>query len=165
MNGKKNSAIAFGITLVSANRTGNSNTNPEKRRSAFHRKNTIPGKTAQVSIHEFDSLRSKMPLTNKPFTPDMFSCEPKPLPVFPRPKMSKEMERIHKELERSRSSRTASYPSSKKSSSTAGAFAWEFFKVVFSGVFLAFKYAFIAVAVIITIGCMICAGRPTGGLK
>ena len=162
MNGKKNSAFAFGITLVSADRTGNSNLNPEKRRSAVRRKNTMPG-TVQVLIHEFDCPRTKMPTPAKPFTPDMFNCEPRPLPAFPPPeKMSPKVERVQKELDRSR---TASYPSSKKTSSTAGAVAWEFFKVVFAGVFVFFKYAFIAVAVIITVGCMICAGRQTTGLR
>ena len=163
MNGKKNSAIAFGITFVSADRTGNSNTTPEKRRSPVRRQNTMSGKTAQAAIHEFDCPRTKMPMLAKPFTPDMFNREPRSLPAFPPPvKISPKVERVRKELERSRA---ASYPSSKKSSSTAGAVAWEFFKVVLAGVFLAFKYIFIAVALIITISCMICAGRLTGGLK
>ena len=163
MNGKKNSAIAFGITLVSADRTGNSNPNPEKRRSAVRRKSARQGKIEQMSLAEFDSSRTKMPTPAKPFTPDMFNCEPRPLPNFPPPvKISPKVERVRKELEHSR---TASYPSSKKSSSTAGTVAWEFFKVVFAGVFVFFKYAFIAIAVIITIGCMICAGRQTGGLR
>ena len=163
MHGRKNSAIAFGITLVTPHRTGDANTHPGKRGAAVCRQNTIQEKNAQVSIHEFDCPRTKMPMPAKPFTPDMFNCEPRPLPNFPPPvMMSPKVERVRKELERSR---TASYPSSKKSSLTARAVAWEFFKVVFAGVFLAFKYIFIAVALIITISCMICAGRQTGGLR
>ena len=165
MKNRNNNPISFGITLASSSRTKAANTNPEKRRSAVHRNNTMPVKSRQMSRHEFDRPRKKMPSPAKPFTPDMFNCEPRPLPNFPPPeKMSKEMERIHKELDRSRS-RTASHPASGKSSSMAWAVAGEFFKVVFAGVFVFFKYAFIAVAVIITIGCMICAGRQPGGLR
>jgi len=174
MNGRKNNPISFGITLVAPHRTKDTNTHPRKRSSAVRRQNARQGKIEQMSLEEFDCPRTKMPMPAKLFTPDMFNCEPRPLPAFPPPeKMSKEMERIHKELERSRSrtashsfsSRTAWHPSSEKSSSMGLSIPWEFFKVVFSGVFLAFKYIFIAVAFIITISCMICAGRPTRIVK
>ena len=157
MKNRNNNLISFGITLASSSRTEAANTDLEKRVLKVRRRNALPGKAKQVSTHDFN-----LP-PPKPFTPDMFNSEPRPLPAFPPPvKMSPKVERVRKELEHSR---TASYPSSKKSSSTAGTVAWEFFKVVFAGVFVFFKYAFIAVSVIITVGCMICAGRQTGGLR
>ena len=164
MKNRKNSPIPFGITLASANRTGEANMNLEKWSSAVHRGNAMPKAAELVSTQGFEVPREELP-TGKPFTPDMFTCGSMTRRTFPPPRrISKKDERIHRELERLRS-RTASHCTSKKSSSMAASVAWEFFKVVCAGVFLFFKYAFIAVALIITIGCMICAGRPTGGLK
>ena len=40
-----------------------------------------------------------------------------------------------------------------------------FFYAVFIGICYFFKYAFLAVAFIITAACMICAGKHYGGLK
>ena len=164
MKNRKNSPISFGITLASANRTGEANTDLEKKSSSVCCGNAIPPPKKEQAAEVFDFPRMELP-PGKPFTPDMFTCGSMTRRTFPPPKkMSREEERVHRELERLRS-RTVSYPSSKKSSSMAAAAAWGFFKVVFAGVFLAFKYIFIAVSVIITIGCMLCAGRQTGGLK
>ena len=174
MKNRKNSPVSFGITLVPDNRNANAETDPEKRRSAVRRKNALPRTTEQVPIHEFDCPRRKMPQPDRPFTPDMFTCESRPLPAFPpQEKMSPKEERIRKELERSRSrtasqdfrSGTAWHPSPGKSAPSAVSVPWELFKIICAGVFVALKYAFIAVALIITIGCMICAGKHTGGLK
>ena len=171
MKNRKNDPILFGITLVSVSRTKAANTVPAKRDPMVRRKN-LPEKTEQA-VPDFDFTRRKLP-PGKPFTPDIFTCESRPLPAFPSPgKMSKEMERIHKELERSHPRtashrhhyRTASQPPAKKVSPIAVSIPWSFFKIVYAGVFVFLKYAFIAVALIITIGCMICAGRQTGGLK
>lgn len=160
---RKNNPISFGITLVSANRTGEAKTGLEKKSSTIRRINAMQGTIEQVSIHDIACPRMKLPPQCKPFTPDLFDCEPRPLPTFPPPrKISPKEECVRKELERSR---PASHPASGKSSSTNVAIPSNFFKVVFAGVFLAFKYIFIAVAVIITIGCMICAGRQTSGLR
>ena len=165
MKSRKDSAIAFGITLAAANRTGDANTHLQKKGSTVRHEDSMLKKTAEAAADEFDFPRRNMPAPDKqPFTPDLFTCEPVPLPAFPPRRMSREEARVHKALG-SFQSRTASHPASGKSSPTAGAVAWEFFKVVFAGVFLAFKYLFIAVAVIITIGCMMCAGRQTGGLR
>ena len=162
MKNRKDSPILFGITLTSV-----------KRKNIDHSKaieTDCRGNAALVEPetmpHEIDCPRRELPLPGKPpFTPDMFNCESLRLPSLPPPrKMSKEEERIHKELESLRS-RTAPNPTSGKSSSMAVPVAWEFFKVVFVGVFVAFKYIFIAVAFIVTIGCFICAGRQTSGLK
>ena len=173
MKNRKNNPISFGITLVSANQTEAANTDLKRRNAAVHSENAIPGRIKQMSIHEFDCPRKKIPPQNKPFTPDLFITEPVTLPAFPPPwKMSPKEERVQKEMERFRSrtssprlrARTAWYPASKKSP-MALSVPWGFFKVICIGVFVALKYAFIAVALIITIGCMICAGRQTGGLK
>ena len=165
MKNRKNAPISFGITPAAANRTGNANTDPEKRSSAVRRKNSMPGKTEQVSAPEFDFPRMKLPPPDTPFTPDMFTCVSMPKRTFPPPrKISKEEERIHRKLKRLRS-RSASNYSSQKSPSWAVSVPWGFFKVIFAGVFVAFKYIFIAVAVIITIGCFMCAGKHIGGLK
>ena len=158
MKNRNNNLISFGITLASSSRTEAANTDLEKRVLKVRRRNALPGKAKQVSTHDFN-----LP-PPKPFTPDMFNSEPRPLPAFPPPvKMSPKVERVRKELELSRS-RKASQSASGESS-MAWAVAGEFFKVVFAGVFLAFKYIFIAAALIITISCMICAGRQTGGLR
>ena len=165
MKNRKNAPISFGIMPASIDRTGNANTDPEKRSSAVRRKNSMPGKTEQVSTLEFDFPRMKLPAPDTPFTPDMFTCTSMQKRTFPPPrKISKEEERIHRKLKRLRS-RSASHYTSKKSSSLGVSVPWEFFKVVCAGVFLFFKYTFIAVALIITIGCMICAGRQTTGLR
>ena len=162
---RKNNPISFGITLLSAKRTGDTNTDPGKRRLTIRRPNATPEKTEQAAINDIALTRTKLPPQGKPFTPDMFNSEPRPLPAFPPPvKMSREEERVKKELERFRC-QTEWHPSSKKSSSMALSVPWEFFKVVFAGVFVFFKYAFIAVSVIITVGCMICAGRQSTGLR
>ena len=160
---RKNNPISFGITLAPANHTEATKTGLEKKSSTIRRKNAMQGTIEQVSIHDIACPRMKLPPQYKPFTPDLFDCEPRPLPTFPPPrKIFPKEECVRKELERSR---TASHPSPGKSSSMTVAIPWNFFKVVFAGVFVAFKYIFIAVAVIITVGCMICAGRQTGGLR
>ena len=160
MKDPKNSKLAFGINLVSTNRTGDTKTDLERNLIA-RRQNDIPRKTVQVSIPEIDCSRSKIPQPNKPFTPDMFTCESMPLPNFPPPrKMSPKEERIQKELKRSR---TASDSFTKKSPAlaVAAAVAWEIFKLLCLGVFIALKYTVIAIFLFITIGCAICAGRQT----
>ena len=174
MKNRKNSPVSFGITLTSNKQTRSKNSDRGRAISTGCRENILPATTEQVSIHEFDCPRTKMPAPDKPpFTPDMFTCESVPLPAFPQPwKMSPKEERVQKELKHFRSrkasprlrARTAWYPASKKSP-MALSVPWGFFKVICIGVFVALKYAFIAVALIITIGCMICAGRQTGGLK
>ena len=165
MKNRKNSPISFGITLAPANRTEAANTDLEKRVLIVRRGNALPGKTKQVSPQDFNlPCQKKMPLTNKPFTPDMFNCDPRPMPAFPPRKMSKEEERIHKEQERSRS-QTAPHSVLGKSFSTALSVLWEIFTIICVGVFIALKYIFIAAAAIITIGCMLCAGRQTTGLR
>ena len=147
---------------LSTDRSEIAKTDLEKKKLTVRRQNTMPGKSAQVSIHEFDCPRTKMP-QEKPFTPDLFTSDPRPLSSFPPPrKLSTQEERVLKELKRSR---TTSYPDSKKTTPMAMSVAGEFFKVVFVGVFLAFKYIFIAVSVIITVGCMLCAGKQTTGLR
>lgn len=162
MKNRKDRPISFGVTLTSSRRK---NIDHSKAIETDCRDNASPVEP-EVLPHEIDCPRRKLPLPGKPpFTPDMLNCESVRLPSLPQPrKMSKEEERIHKELERLRS-RTAPQPSSGKPSSMAVPVAWDFLKVVFVGVFVAFKYIFIAVAFIITIGCFICAGRQTSGLK
>ena len=165
MKNRNNNPISFGITLASSSRTEAANTDLEKRVLKVRRRNALPGKAKQVSTHDFNLPRRKMPLTNKPFTPDMFITEPMPLPHFPPPrKISPEEERIHKELERSRS-RTAPHSAWGKSFSIALSVLWEIFTIICVGFFIALKYMFIAVAAIITIGCMLCAGRQPTGLR
>ena len=166
MKNRKNSTISFGITLASVSRTKAANTHPRKRGSAVRCQNTLPGKIGQMSLNEFDLPRRKLPPPDEPpFTPEMFITEPVPLPYFPRPrKISPEKESIRKERDRFRY-RTEWHPAPEKSTPMALYAACELFKVVFTGVFIFFKYAFIAVAVVITIGCMICAGRQTTGLR
>ena len=165
MKNRKNSPISFGITLTSANRTETANTDLEKSVMIVRRGNALPGKIKPESTHDFNLPRQKMPLTNKPFTPDMFDSEPRPLPALPPPeKMSPKEERIHKELERSRS-RTAPHSASGKSFSIALSVLWEIFTIICVGFFIALKYIFIVAAAIITIGCMLCAGRQTTGLR
>ena len=165
MKNRKNNPISFGITLAPANRTEAANTDLEKRVLIVRRGNALPRKTKQVSMYEFDCPRTKMPTPAKPFTPDMFNCEARPLPHFPPPrKISPEEERIHKELERSRS-RTAQHSAWGKSFSMAVSVLWEIFTIICVGFFIALKYIFIAAAAIITIGCMLCAGRQTTGLR
>ena len=166
MKNRKNSPISFGITLTSGKRTEAASTDPQKRVLTVRRGNVLPVKTEQAATHEFDFPCMKLPPPkDKPFTPDMFNCKPGPLPAFPpQGKMSPEEERVQKELKRFRS-RTASIPASGKTSSMAVSVPWDFFKIIFVGVFVALKYAFIAVAVVITVGCMLCAGRQTSGLR
>ena len=174
MKNRKNNPISFGITLVSANQTEAANTDLKRRNAAVHSENAIPGRIKQMSIHEFDCPRKKIPPQNKPFTPDLFITEPVTLPAFPPPwKMSPKEERVQKEMERFRSrtssprlrARTAWYPASKKTSSPVASDAWEFFKIACFGIFVVLKYTFIAISLIITIGCMICAGRRTREVK
>ena len=164
MNGRKDSAISFGIMSTPVNQIGNANRIHAKKRSAVRRKNTVPGKIGQMSQDEFDGPHTKLPPPGKPpFTPKMFITEPVPLPHFPPPrklKLFSEEETIHNEPDCFHS-RTEWPPSSKQSYSMTGSIPWDFFKVIFAGVFIFLKYAFMAVAVIITIGCMICAGRQT----
>ncbi len=165
MSNSKTSPISFGITLTSAKQTRTRNSNRDSGIAMNWRENTMPGKSKQMSAHEFDSSRREMPPQAKPFTPDMFNCEPGTLTAFSPPvKISPKVERIRKELERSRS-RTAPHSPLGKSFSIALSVLWEIFTIICVGVFVALKYAFIAVAAIITIGCMLCAGRQTGGLK
>ena len=166
MKNRKNSPVPFGITPASANRTEDGNSDLGKWGSAVHRENAMQGKTPQVSTHGIDFPRMKLPPPGKrPFTPDMFTCSSMPKRTFPPPrKMSKEEERIHKELKRLRSL-TASHPASEKSSSMAASAAWEFFKLLCAGVFVVLKYTFIAICLIITIGCFMCAGRQTREVK
>ena len=165
MKVRKNSAIAFGINLVSGNRIKDAKTDLEKNGSAVHRKSAMPWRTERETTHKFDFPCTKMPLQGKPFTPDMFNCEPVTLPSFPPPgQKSREEKCVQEELERFRS-RTASHPSPEKSSSMALSVAWELLKIICVGVFFALKYIFIAAAFIITIGCMICAGRQTREVK
>ncbi len=167
MKNRKNNPISFGITLTSSKRTKSKNSNRCRQISMDCRENNPPGKIEQLSVYEFDCPRKKMPQRDKlPFTPDMFNCSSMRLQAFPPPRvLTKEEERIHKELERFRSRTAASHRTSGNSSSAVSPATWEFFKVVFFGAFVALKYAFMAVAVIITIGCMICAGRQTSGLR
>ncbi len=165
MDNKKDRAIEFSITLVPAGRTPDAKMDLEKKRLTIRRQNAMLGKTRQAATHDVTCQHTKMPPQGKPFTPDLFSCEPRTLPTCPPPRrMSREEDRVQKGLERFRS-QTVSHPTSSKSSSMALSVPWEFFKVIFAGVFVALKYIFTAVAVIITIGCMICAGRQTGGLR
>ena len=166
MKDQKNSMLAFGINLVSTNRTDAPNTHPRKRGSAVRRENTVPMKIGQMSLAEFDFPRRKLPPQDEPpFTPDMFITEPVPLPNFPRPrKISPDEESFRNAREHLRS-RPEWHLSPEQSSSMAVYVPWDFFKVVFVGVFVFLKYAFIAVAAIITIGCMLCAGRQTTGLR
>ena len=166
MKNRKNSPISFGITLVPASRTKDANTHPRKRGSAVRRANTVPVTIGQMSLAEFDSPRRKLPPPDEPpFTPDMFITEPVPLPHFPRPrKISPDEESFRNAREHLRS-RSEWHLSPEQSSSMAVYVPWDFFKVVFVGVFVFLKYAFIAVAAIITIGCMLCAGRQTTGLR
>ena len=166
MKNRKNNPISFGITLAPANRTEAANTDLEKRVLIVRRGKALPGKTKQVSSQDFNlPCQKKMPLTNKPFTPDMFNCTPRPLPAFPSPeKMSPKVERVRKELERSRS-RTAPHSAWGKSFSITLSVLWEIFTIICVGFFIALKYMSIAAAAIITIGCMLCAGRQTTGLR
>ena len=165
MKNRKNSPISFGITLTTDKWKKSKNSKRSRAVPTDCRGNTLPEKIQQMSLNEFDCPRTKMPPAGKPFTPDLFTCEPRPLPHFPPPrKLIREEERVQKEQERFRY-RTEWHPSSKRSFSVAVSVAWEIFKVVCVGVFVVFKYAFIAVSVIITIGCFMCAGRPTSGLK
>ena len=164
MKNRKNSPVSFGITLGSTHRTGNADTAFELRGSAVCRENALPGKTEPEAIHEFDFSRRTLPTQGKPFTPDMFTCTSTPKRTFPPRKMTPEEKRFHRAQDHYRS-RTPSHYTSEKSTPMVMSAAWELFKVVCIGVFIAFKYIFIAVALIITIGCMICAGRQTGGLK
>ena len=166
MKNEKKRPISFGITLTSANRTGNANRIPQKRDSAVRRQNTVPAKIGQMSLDEFDFPHKKMPPPDKPpFSPDMFITEPVPLPHFPPPrKISPEKVSIQEDLDRFRYRREW-HPASEKSTPMVLYAAGEFFKVIFIGVFVFLKYAFIAVAAIITIGCMLCAGRQTTGLR
>lgn len=168
MKNRKNSPISFGITLTTDKWKKSKNAKRGRAVPTDCRGNTLPEKIQQMSLNEFDCPRTKMPPAGKPpFTPKMFITEPVPLPHFPPPKKLKlfsEEESFHNEIDCFRS-RTEWSPSPKESSSMALSFPWEFFKVIFAGVFVALKYTFIAVAVIITVGCMICAGRPTSGLK
>lgn len=167
MKNGKNRTISFGITLTSDKRTRSQNSDRGRRMATDRRQNVIPAKPEQMSLHEFDFPLMKMPPREKlpPFTPDMFISEPVPLPTFPPPrKLSGKEERVHRELERFHA-RAEWHPAPGKSSSTAAAVSWELFKIICIGVFVALKYAFVAVAVVITVGCMICAGRQTSGLR
>ena len=166
MKNRKNRPISFGITLASANRTEAVNTHPRKRGSAVRRENTVPMKIGQMSLAEFDFPRRKLPPQDEPpFTPEMFITEPVPLPSFPPPrKISPEEESFRNAREHFRS-RPEWHPAPEQSASLAMYVPWEFFKVIFTGVFVFLKYAFMAVAVVITIGCMICAGSRTTGLR
>jgi hypothetical protein len=166
MKNRNNNPISFGITLASANRTGNANRIHLKRDPVVRRPNTVPAKIGQMSLDEFDFPHKKMPPPDKPpFSPDMFITEPVPLPHFPPPrKISPDEESFRNAREHLRS-RSEWHPSPEQSSSMAVYVPWDFFKVVFVGVFVFLKYAFIAVAAIITIGCMLCAGRQTSGLR
>ena len=167
MKNRKDSPISFGITLTSSKRTRSKNFNRRREIPPVCLENNALGKIDYLSVYDFDCPRMKMPPPDKlPFTPDMFNCVSMRLPTFPPSrKMTSEEERIHNVLKQYRSSTTASHHTSGNSSLTVLSAAWEFFKVVFFGVFVALKYAFIAVAVIITIGCMICAGRQSSGLR
>ena len=167
MKNRKDSPISFGITLTSSRRVRSTNCNRRREISTACRENNALGKIDYLSVYDFDCPRKKMPPLDKlTFTPDMFNCSSMRLPTFPPPrKMTSEEERIHNVLKQYRSSTTASHHTLENSSLTVPSAAWEFFKVVFFGVFVALKYAFIAVAIIITIGCMICAGRQTSGLR
>ena len=167
MKNRKDSPISFGITLTSSRRVRSTNCNRRREISTACRENNALGKIEYLSVYDFDCPRKKMPPPDKlPFTPDMFNCVSMRLPTFPPPRpMTRAEERIHKVLEQYRSQQAASHHTSGNSSLMVPSAAWEFFMVVFFGVFVALKYAFIAVAVIITIGCMICAGRQTSGLR
>lgn len=166
MKNRKNSPISFGITLTPGKRTRSKDFNRRREISTACRENDSPGKMEQLSVYEFDCPRKKMPPDKPPFTPDMFNCGSMRLPVFPPPrKMTSEEERIHKELEQFRSRTAASHHTPGKSSLMVLSGAWEFFKVVLFGVFVALKYMVIAIFLIITIGCFMCAGRQTGGVK
>ncbi len=167
MKNEKKRPISFGITLTSNKRTRSKNFDRCREIPTGYRENDAQEKMEQLSVYEFDCTSKEMPPRDKlPFTPDMFNCRSTRLPTFPPPrKLRKEEERIHKELERFRAQTAASHHTLGNSSLMVPSATWEFFKVVLIGVFAAFKYAFIAVAVIVTIGCMICAGRQTSGLR
>ncbi len=172
MKNRKNDPISFGITLTSTNRTGAAKQYLEKRGSTVRSQNILPGKTEQLAIWEFDFPRRELPQIGKltPFTPDMFICEPVPLPAFPTPrKLFEDEERIGKALKnlryRTASYRTASYSSPGKSSPLAVSIPWAFIQIIFAGVFVTLKYMVIAISIIITVGCMLCAGRRIGGLR
>ena len=164
MKNRKNSPILFGITLGPTSRTGDADTDLEMRGSADGRKNTLPGKTEPEAIHEFDFSRRTLPTQGKPFTPDMFTCTSTPKRTFPPRKMTPEEKRFHRAQEHYRS-RTATHYTSGTSTPMVMSAAWELFKVVCAGVFVALKYTFIAIALIITVGCMMCAGRTTKEVK
>ena len=158
--------LAFGINLVSTNRTDAPNTHPRKMGAAVRRENTVPMKIGQMSLAEFDFPRRKLPPQDEPpFTPDMFITEPVPLPNFPPPRKISPEEESFLYARKHFRSRPEWHPASEQSASLTLYVPWEFFKVVFTGVFVFFKYAFIAISVIITIACMMCAGRETGGLR
>ena len=165
MKNRKDSPISFGITLTSSKRSKSKNFDRYMEFSTVCRENDTPGKTEQVSIYEFDFPRKEMPPVKLPFTPDMFNCGSMRLPTFPPRKMTKKEKRIHKVLEQLRSRTAASHHTSGKSSAMTASAAWEFFKVVCAGVFVALKYTAVAISIIITIGCFMCAGRQTREVK
>ncbi len=167
MKNRKNDPISFGITLTSSKRTRSKDFNQCREIPTDCRENNVSGKIEQLSVYEFGCPHKKIPQRDKlPFTPDMFNCGSMRLPAFPPPrKMTRKEECSRKILEQFRSSTAASHHTSGNSSSAVSPATWEFFKGVLVGVFADLKYMVIAISLIITIGCFMCAGRQTSGLR
>ena len=152
MRNEKESAIAFGITLASADQYNAGY--PRKSVSGIHRENITPGNAAKRPIHVIEIPRRKIPAADQqPFPKDMLKYQPKPLNPMPRKE-----QRLYTNPEYHQF-RTASYSYAGNSASMESSVVWEVLKFIGKGIFLVLKYTVITVCLVITVACYCTAGR------
>ena len=156
MKNEKESAIAFGITLASADQYNAGY--PRKSVSGVHRENIQPGNAAKRPIHVIEIPRRKIPAADQqPFPKDMLKYKPVSQPKPLKPISLKEQDfYTNPEYHQFR---TASYSYAGNSGSMESSVVWEVLKFIGKGIFLVLKYTVITVCLVITVACYCTAGR------
>ena len=153
MKNEKESAIAFGITLASADRNGAAY--PGKSVSGVHRETIKPAITAKRPIHVIEIPRRNISAAERhPFPKNVSRykpvSQPKPLP---------RKEQSFQTAPEYHQFRTASYSYAGNSASMESSVVWEVFKFIGKGIFLVLKYTVVTICLVITVACYCTAGR------
>ena len=156
MRNEKERAIAFGITLSSADQYNAGY--PRKSVSGVHREKIQPGNAAKRPIHVIEIPRRKIPAADQPpFPKDMLKYKPVSQPKPLKPISLKEQDfYTNPEYHQFR---TGSRSSAVRPASADSSVVWEILKFIGIGIFLVFKYTAIAVCLVITVACFFVAGR------